>query len=64
MYCYFIRGGEWYLEKRGPPKILAGSRNLESVFDKSWSLVFAWFDFYFFRVSKLFTKESRARIFN
>ena len=28
-----IRGGEWYLEKRGSRKILAGSRNLESVLD-------------------------------
>ena len=37
-----IRGGEWYLEKRGSRKILAGSRNLGSVFDKSRSLVFAW----------------------
>ena len=36
-----IRGGEWYLEKRGSRKILAGSRNLGSVFDKSRSLVFA-----------------------
>ena len=32
---YFsTRGGEWYLEKRGSRKILAGSRNHESVFDK------------------------------
>ena len=43
-----IRGGEWYLEKRGSRKILAGSRNLGSVFDKSRSLVFAWFVFTFF----------------
>ena len=28
-----FRGGEWYLEKRGSRKILAGSRNLGSVFD-------------------------------
>ena len=41
------RGGEWYLEKRGSRKILAGSRNLGSVFDKSRSLVFAWFVFTF-----------------
>ena len=27
-----MRGGEWYLEKRGSRKILAGSRNLGSVF--------------------------------
>ena len=30
-----LRGGEWYLEKRGSQKILAGSLNLGSVFDKS-----------------------------
>ena len=30
-----IRGGEWYLEKRGYQKMLAGSRNLGSVFGKS-----------------------------
>ena len=35
-------GGEWYLEKRGSRKILAGSRNLGSVFDKSPSLVFSY----------------------
>ena len=29
------RGGEWYLEKRESQKILAGSRNLRNVFDKS-----------------------------
>ena len=29
------RGGEWYLEKRESRKILAGSRNLRNVFDKS-----------------------------
>ena len=33
-------GGEWYLKKRGSRKILAGSRNLGSVFDKSQSLFF------------------------
>ena len=42
---FTTRGGEWYLEKRGSRKILAGSRNLERVFDKSRSLVFAWFVF-------------------
>ena len=56
-------GGEWYLEKRGCRKILTGSRNLESVFGKSRSLVFAWLHFYFFEFRN-FTKESRARIFN
>ena len=59
-----IRGGAWYLEKRGSRKILVGSRNLGSVFDKSRNLVFAWFVFTFFWVSKLFTKESGARISN
>ena len=39
------RGGEWYLEKRGSRKILAGSRNLGSVFDKSR---FCMVCFYFF----------------
>ena len=42
------RGGEWYLEKRGSREILAGSRNLGSVSDKSRSLVFSWFVFTFF----------------
>ena len=59
-----IRGGAWYLEKRGSRKILVGPRNLGSVFDKSRNLVFAWFVFTFFWVSKLFTKESGARISN
>ena len=31
----------------GLGKILAGSRNLEGIFDKSGSLVFAWFVFTF-----------------
>ena len=42
------RGGEWYLKKRESRKILAGSRNLGNVFDKSRSLVFSWFVFTFF----------------
>ena len=42
------RGGEWYLEKHGSRKLLAESRNLESVFGKSRSLVFAWFVFNLF----------------
>ena len=46
-----VRGGEWYLEKRGSRKILTGSRNLGSVFDKSRSLIFAWFVFFRARVS-------------
>ena len=51
------RGGEWYLEKRGSRKILVGSQNLGSVFDKSRSLVFAWFVFTFFE-SRNFLLES------
>ena len=43
-----IRDGEWYLEKCGSRKILAESRNLGSVFDKSRNLIFAWFVFTFF----------------
>ena len=52
-----IRGGEWYLEKRGSRKILAGSRNLGSVFDKSRSLVFAWFVFTFFESRNFLPKS-------
>ena len=48
MMVKHIRGGEWYLEKRGSRKILARSRNLGNVFDKSRSLVFSWFVFTFF----------------
>ena len=47
------RCGEWYLEKRGSRKILAGSQNLRSVFEKSWSLVFARFVFTFFESRNL-----------
>ena len=52
-----MRGGEWYLEKRGSRKILAGSRNLGSVFDKSRSLVSAWFVFTFFESRNFLTKS-------
>ena len=52
-----IRGGEWYLEKRGSRKILAGSRNLGSVFDKSRSLVFAWFVFTVFESRNILPKS-------
>ena len=52
-----IRGGEWYLEKRGSQKILAGSRSLGSVFDKSQSLVFAWFVFTFFESRNFLPKS-------
>ena len=54
---HFSRGGEWYLEKRGSRKIFAGSRNLGSVFDKSRSLVFAWFVFTFFESRNFLTKS-------
>ena len=52
-----MRGGEWYLEKRGSRKILAGFRNLGSVFDKSRSLVFAWFVFTFFESRNFLPKS-------
>ena len=52
---------EWYLKKLASRKSLAGSRNLGNVFDKSRSLVFAWFVFTFLSL-QTFTKESRARI--
>ena len=52
-----MRGGEGYLEKCGSRKILAGSRNLGSVFDKSRSLVFAWFVFTFFESRNSLTKS-------
>ena len=52
-----FRGGEWYLERRGSRKILTGSRNLGSVFDKSRSLVFAWFVFTFFESRHLLPKS-------
>ena len=51
------RGGEWYVEKRGSRKIFAGSRNLGSVFDKSRSLVFAWFVFTFFESRNFLPKS-------
>ena len=51
------RGGEWYLEKRRSPKILAGSRNFGSVFDKSRGLVFAWFVFTFFESRNVLPKS-------
>ena len=51
------RGGEWYLERRRSRKILTGSRNLGSVFDKSRSLVFAWFVFTFFESRNFLPKS-------
>ena len=53
-----IRGGEWYLEKRGSRKSLAGSRNLGSVFDKSRSLVFSWFVFTFLSLENFHQRVS------
>ena len=55
------RGGEWYLEKRGSRKILAGSRNLGGVFDKSRSLVFAWFVFTLFECRNFLPKSLGLR---
>ena len=52
-----MRGGEWYLEKRGSRKILAVSRNLRSISDKSQSLVSAWFVFTFFESRNFFPKS-------
>ena len=52
-----IRGGEWYLEKCESRKILAGSRNLGNVFDKSRSLIFSWFVSTFFE-SRNFSPKS------
>ena len=52
-----FRGGEWYLNKRGSRKILAGSRNLGNVFGKSRSLVFAWFVFTFFESRNFLPKS-------
>ena len=52
-----LRDGEWYLEELGSQKILAGSRNLGSIFDKSQNLVFAWFGYTFFE-SRTFLPKS------
>ena len=52
------RGAEWYLEKRGSRKILAGSRNLGSIFDKSRSLVFSWFIFTFLSLKNFHQRVS------
>ena len=54
----FYRGGEWYLEKRGSQKILSGSRNLGSVYDKSRSLVFSWFVFTFLSLETFYKRVS------
>ena len=59
--AFYNRGGEWYHEKRGSRKILAGSRNLGSVFDKSRSLVFAWFVFTFIESRNFLPKSLGLR---
>ena len=56
-------GGKWYLEKHGFRRILAGPQNLESSFDKSQSLVFAWFVFTFLTLSTFYQGVS-AQNFN
>ena len=51
-----------YLKKeRGSRKILVGSRNLESIFDQSRSLVFAWFVFTFFESRNFLPKSLGLR---
>ena len=52
------RGSEWYLQKRGSRKILSGSRNLGSVYDKSRSLVFWWFVFTFLSLETFYQRVS------
>ena len=66
---WFSGGSDWYLElvgvangqleKRGSRKILAVSRNLGSVYDKSPNLVFAWFVFTFFESRNFLPKSLR-----
>ena len=58
LLSFNCRGGEWYHEKRGSRKILAGSRNLGSVFDRSRSLVFAWFVFTFLSLETFYQRVS------
>ena len=58
LYVAVFGGGEWYLEKRGSRKILAGSRNLGSVFDKSRSIVSAWFVFTFYESRNFYQRVS------
>ena len=57
LYVAVFRGGEWYLEKRGSRKILVGSRNLGSVFDKSRSIVSSWFVFTFYESRNFLPKS-------
>ena len=55
---YMFRGDEWFLEKLRSWKLLAGSQNLGSVFDKSRSLVFAWFVFTFSKSRNFYQRVS------
>ena len=48
---------EWYLEKRGSQKILAGPQNLGCFFDKSQSLIFSWFVYIFLESQNFLTKS-------
>ena len=52
-----IRGGEFYLEKRGSRKIFSGPRHLGSVYDKTRSLVFSWFVFTFLSLETFLPKS-------
>ena len=56
IWCLY-KGLRMVPRKRGSRKILAGSRNLGSVFDKSRSLVFAWFVFTFFESRNFLPKS-------
>ena len=53
-----IRGGEFYLEKRGSRKIFSGPRHLGSVYDKTRSLVFSWFVFTFLSLETFYQRVS------
>ena len=57
------RGGKWYLKKRGLGKFWQDLK-ISEAFLISLEVSFFMVCFYFFWVSKLFTKESRARISN
>ena len=57
----WVVNGSYNLEKHGSQKILAGSRNLGSVFDESRSLVFAWFVYTFFESRNFLTKSLGLR---
>ena len=60
-----LRGGEWYLEKRGSWKNLGRiSKYISKAFLISLEVSFLHGLFYVFWVLKLFTKESHAQISN